>query len=72
MAALTEGSAIWGFGTTLALEGVSLGTEEKKKMTTKINLNAEIESLSRRETLVRDSKNVKVKTAVRAGMLKRG
>ena len=34
-------------------------------MKTKINLNAEMESLNRRETLVRDSKNVKVKTAIR-------
>ncbi len=38
-------------------------------MTTKINLNAAMENLSRRETLVRDSKNVKVKTAIRAGFL---
>jgi hypothetical protein len=38
-------------------------------MTTKINLNAETENLSRRETLVRDSKNVKVKTSIRAGRL---
>ncbi len=36
-------------------------------MTTKINLNSEMENLSRRETLVRDSKNLKVKSAVRAG-----
>jgi hypothetical protein len=41
-------------------------------MTTKINLNAEMENLSRRETLVRDSKNLKVKSAIRAGYLKRG
>jgi hypothetical protein len=41
-------------------------------MTTKINLNAGIENLNRRETLVRDSKNLNVKTAVRAGALKRG
>jgi len=43
-------------------------------MTTKINLNGEMENLSRRETLVRDSKSVKVKTALRAGAMniKRG
>jgi hypothetical protein len=41
-------------------------------MTTKINLNTEMENLDRRETLVRDSKNLNVKTAIRAGALKRG
>jgi hypothetical protein len=41
-------------------------------MTTKINLNGEMENLSRRETLVRDSKNLNVKTAIRAGAMKRG
>ena len=43
-------------------------------MTTKINLNAEMENLNRRETLVCDSKNMKVKTTLRAGAmnLKRG
>jgi hypothetical protein len=43
-------------------------------MKTKINLNSELENLNRRETLVRDSSNVKVKTAIRAGAmnLKRG
>ncbi len=43
-------------------------------MTTKINLNAEMVNLSRRETLVRDSKNLNVKTAIRAGSVhfKRG
>jgi len=38
-------------------------------MKTKINLNAELNSLNQNETLVRDSKNVKVKTAVRAGLI---
>jgi len=38
-------------------------------MKTKINLNAELNSLNQNETLVRDSKNVKVKTAIRAGLL---
>jgi len=37
-------------------------------MTTKINLNGEMENLNCRETLVRDSKNMKVKTTLRAGM----
>ena len=37
-------------------------------MKTKINLNAEMENLNRRETLVRDSKNLNVKTAIRAGI----
>lgn len=36
-------------------------------MKTKINLNANTESQNQNETLVRDSKNLKVKTAVRAG-----
>jgi len=36
-------------------------------MKTKIKLNSGIESLNQRETLVRDSKNLKVKTAMRAG-----
>jgi hypothetical protein len=39
-------------------------------MKTKINLNGEMENLNRREALVRDSKNVKVKTAIRAGLLR--
>jgi len=38
-------------------------------MKTKINLNADMNSLNQNETLVRDTKNVKVKTAVRAGIL---
>ena len=37
-------------------------------MKTKISLNAEMNILNQNETLVRDSKNVKVKTAVRAGL----
>jgi len=37
------------------------------KMKTKINLNADMNGLNQRETLVRDSKNLKVKTAIRAG-----
>ena len=43
-------------------------------MTTKINLNAEMENLNRREALVRDTQNVKVKTSLRAGAMhiKRG
>jgi hypothetical protein len=36
-------------------------------MKTKINLDAEMNGLNQRETLVRDSKNLKVKTAIRAG-----
>lgn len=36
-------------------------------MKTKINLNADMNGLNQRETLVRDSKNLKVKTAIRAG-----
>jgi hypothetical protein len=36
-------------------------------MKTKIKLNSGIESLNQRETLVHDSKNLKVKTAMRAG-----
>jgi hypothetical protein len=38
-------------------------------MKTKINLNAGMENLNRRETLVRDSQNVKVKTSLRAGVI---
>jgi len=38
-------------------------------MKTKINLNADLNSLNQNETLVRDSKNVKVKTTVRAGLI---
>jgi len=37
-------------------------------MKTKINLNADLNSLNQNETLVRDSKNVKVKTAIRSGL----
>jgi hypothetical protein len=37
-------------------------------MKTKIKLNADMESLNQRETLVHDSKNLKVKTAIRAGL----
>jgi hypothetical protein len=66
---LCNAFAFWHDG--CIIEGV-LRDRGEKKMTTKINLNAEMENLSRRETLVRDSKNVRVKTAVRAGMLKRG
>jgi hypothetical protein len=36
-------------------------------MKTKINLNANMNRLNQNETLVRDRKNLKVKTAVRAG-----
>ena len=38
-------------------------------MKTKINLNLDMNSLNQNETLVRDSKNLKVKTSVRAGLI---
>jgi hypothetical protein len=38
-------------------------------MKTKINLNGVMENLKGRETLIRDYKSVKVKTAIRAGFL---
>jgi hypothetical protein len=37
-------------------------------MKTKIKLNADMNGLKQNATLVRDSKNLKVKTAVRAGI----
>ena len=36
-------------------------------MKTKINLNLDMNSLNQNETLVRDNKNLKVKTAIRVG-----
>lgn len=66
--------AIFHFGMAFAIRWVSLRTEEKTKMTTKINLNGQMENLNRREALVRDTQNVKVKTSLRAGAMniKRG
>jgi len=71
---LPKDRAILHFGMTFAFRWVSLRTKEKTKMTTKINLNGLMENLNCRETLVRDTQNVKVKTSLRAGAMniKRG
>jgi hypothetical protein len=59
-------------GGTIALPVVSSRTEkEKTKMRTKMNLTSTNASMNLNETLVRDSKNLKVKAGVRAGLLKK-
>jgi len=56
----------------MALQVVSQRTEkEKTKMRTKMNLTSTNASMNLNETLVRDSKSLKVKAGVRAGLLKK-
>jgi hypothetical protein len=51
--------------------GVLKDRKGEMKMRTKMNLTSTNASMNLNETLVRDSKSLKVKAGVRAGLLKR-